>query len=86
MPGLSADIIIDKRNDMGKAIAVPTKAVVFSNNKSYVLHYKSDCEIEAKVIEPLASKEGFVYIKEGLSAKDKVISSNALIIYENLNQ
>lgn len=86
MPGLSADIIINKRNDMGKAVAVPSKAIVFSNNKSYVLQYKSDCDIVAKAIEPVATKEGFVYIKEGLSDKDKVIGSNALLIYENLNQ
>ena len=86
MPGLSADIIIDKKNNLGRGIPIPQKAVVFSNNKQYVLQYTDDCHIVPKLIEPVASNEEVVYINKGLNPKDKIIGSNALLIFEQLNQ
>lgn len=86
MPGLSADIIIDKKNDLGRGIPIPQKAIVFSNNKQYVLQYTDDCHIVPKLIEPVASNGEVVYVNKGISAKDKIITSNALLIFEHLNQ
>lgn len=86
MPGLSADIIIDKKNDLGRGIPIPQKAIVFSNNKQYVLQYTDDCHIVPKLIEPIASNAEVVYVNKGLSPKDKIITSNALLIFEHLNQ
>lgn len=86
VPGLSADIIIDKKNNMGTAVAIPRKATVFSNNKTYVLVYTDDCHVVAKQIVPVASNEEYVYVRESVWPKDKIIASNALLVYEHLNQ
>ncbi|WP_085472875.1 efflux RND transporter periplasmic adaptor subunit [Sphingobacterium psychroaquaticum] len=86
VPGLSADIIIDKKNNLGMGIPIPRKAIVFSNNKEYVLVYTDDCHIETRQIAPVASNEEYVFVRETVLPKDKIVTSNALLIYEHLNQ
>jgi len=86
MPGLSADIIIDKKNKLGSAYAVPHKAIVFSNNKQYIVVYTDDCNLECRKITVIGGNEEYAFIQEKLNADEKVIGSNALLIYEQLNQ
>lgn len=84
-PGLSADIIIDKDNAVGNAFAIPKNALIFENNKNYIVIYKNDCSMEIRKVTPFASNEEFVYVKERFTAEEKVIASNTLIIFEELN-
>lgn len=84
MPGLAADIIVDKRTSEAQAFAIPNKAKVFHNNKEYMVVYKNDCDLEIRLIHPLAQNEEFTYIKEKMAADEQVISSNALLIFEHL--
>lgn len=86
MPGLGADIIIDKTNGGEKATAIPKNSVVFSNNKEYVVLYKSDCNIEVRQVTPIASNDDYTYVKEYFGVDEQVISSNALLIFEELIQ
>ncbi len=86
MPGLSADIIIDKKNELGNAFAIPHKSVVFSNNKEYIIVYKDDCHLANRRITVVGGNEEYVFIQEKLAADEKVVGSNALLIYEQLNQ
>lgn len=86
MPGLAADIIIDKKTSDGVALAVPNKAKVFYNNKEYIVVYKNDCDMEVRRITPIAQNEEYTYIKETLGTDEKVISTNALLIFEHLKQ
>lgn len=86
MPGLSADIIIDKKNVLGNAFAVPNKATVFSNNKEYIVVYKDECRLEPRKITKIASNEEYTYIQEKLASGEKVIGSNALLLFEELNK
>ncbi|WP_437921332.1 efflux RND transporter periplasmic adaptor subunit [Sphingobacterium sp. LRF_L2] len=85
MPGLSADIIITMKNDLGKAFAIPNRAKVFSNNKEYVVLYKDDCHLEVRRITNIGENEEYTYIQERLAQDEKVIGSNALLIFEQLN-
>lgn len=84
-PGMSADIFIDKNTGLGKAIAIPHKAVIFNNDKSYVVIYKNDHDIVKSEIKPVAENENFVYTTIGVSPGDKVITQNALLVFEELN-
>jgi len=86
MPGLSADIIIDKKNTIGNAFAIPKKAIVFVNNKNYVVVHKDDCNMEVRKVTPITSNEEYVYVNEKFNANEKIIASNALIILEELNK
>lgn len=86
MPGLSADIIIDKENVIGTAFAIPNTAKVFENNKEYVVVYKDDCTMEVRKITPIASNAEFTYVEERFAENEKIISSNALLLVEELNK
>jgi len=86
MPGLSADIIIDKNNSQGSAFAIPNAAKVFSNNKEYVVVYKNNCSMTVRQINPVAGNEEYTFVNEKFAADEKVITTNALIIFEQINQ
>lgn len=86
MPGLSADIIIDKQNVLGTAFAVPNRAVVFDSNKNYIVIYTNDCDMEVRKITPIASNATHTYIEEKLKKGERVLSSNALLVYAELNK
>ncbi len=86
MPGLSADIIINKKNSIGNAYAIPHKAVVFSNNKNYVVVYKDDCNLEVRRVTPITRNEEYVYVNEKFSSEEKIITTNALILLEELKK
>lgn len=85
-PGLSADIIIDKKSTIGQAFAIPKNAVVYDNNRSYVVVYKDDCHMEVRKVTRISSNEEYVYVNEKFAANEKIISSNALILLEELNK
>lgn len=86
MPGLSADIIIDKNNKQGSALAIPNNAVVFHNNQEHIVVYKDDCHLKNRHITKLGSNEEYTYIAEKLEPGEKVVVSNALLIYEQLSK
>lgn len=86
IPGLSADIIIDKETILRNAFAVPNNAKVFDNNKEYVVVYKDKCNMEVKRIHSVGQNEEYTFVDEKFAPNDKVITSNALLIYEELNK
>jgi len=86
MPGLSADIIIDLQNNTKKAFAIPNRAKVFKNNKEYVVVYRDSCDMEIRSISAVGLNEEYTFIKEKLKPNEQVIGSNALLIFEHLNQ
>ncbi len=86
MPGLSADIIIDKNTKVGKAFALPNNAKIFENNKEYVVVYTSDCKMETRKITPIASNEEYTFVSEKFMNNEQIITKNALVIYEELNK
>ena len=83
-PGMSADIILPINSQNISAIAIPTNALIFDNNQSYVIVYKKDCELEIRHVTEIVSNNTLTYVKGALEAGEKVIASNGLIIYENL--
>lgn len=86
MPGLSADIIIDLHNEAGKAFAIPNRAKVFSNNEEYVVVYRDSCDMEIRPITTVGHNEDYTYVKEKFNANEQIIGTNALLIFEQLNQ
>ncbi|MCI0921738.1 efflux RND transporter periplasmic adaptor subunit [Sphingobacterium rhinopitheci] len=85
-PGLSADIIISKKNTAGKAFAFPKKAVIFVNNNNYVVVYKDDCNLAIRKVTPITGTQEYIFVEEKFQPNEKVITSNALLIFEELNK
>ncbi len=86
VPGLSADIIIDKDNAQETGFAIPNKAIVFSNNKQYVIVYKSACNLEVQQVRPKAQNELYTYVTTGFQYGDRVVTENALLLFEELEK
>jgi len=86
LPGLRTDIIIDKDNTLGNATAIPNNAIVFENNKSYVIIYLNDCDLKILRVSPIAKNEEYTYVSEKIAKNEQVITQNALLLYEELNK
>ena len=84
MPGLSADILINRRSDLGVAKAIPKQSRVYYNNKEYVVVYKSDCELEAREVTILASNEEYYFVQEQFGKDERLLASNVLLVFEQL--
>ncbi|ALU27251.1 MULTISPECIES: efflux RND transporter periplasmic adaptor subunit [Myroides] len=84
-PGMSADIIIQLETNEGKSLAIPNSAIIFDNNQNYVVIYKNDCEQEVRKITPQSKNSIYTYINEGVKENEMVVTTNELLIYEQLN-
>lgn len=83
-PGMMADIIITKSAGGDALAAVPAKAAIFSNNRNFILVYKSDCDIEVREINPTIKNNDWIYFENGVNEGEMVITKNHLLIHERL--
>lgn len=84
-PEMFAQINI-KYNDEGSVLpAIPSQAVIFDKNKSFVMVYKDKCHIETREVEVYKANGDVTYIKSGLSEGEKIISQYQLLVYDALN-
>ncbi|MBX2984522.1 MAG: efflux RND transporter periplasmic adaptor subunit [Bacteroidia bacterium] len=84
-PGMFADVNVNKTLD-SSALAIPTKALIFDNNQNFVLVYRNDCDFEIRRVELLTKSGNHTFIAKGLTANDKIVSKNQLLIYERINK
>lgn len=82
-PGMFIDVLVKKESDR-QAVSLPQKALIFSNNRHYVLVWHNDCDIEMREVSIAAQNEGTVFISEGLDAGERIITRNHLLIFEAL--
>jgi cobalt-zinc-cadmium efflux system membrane fusion protein len=73
------------RSENASALTVPSRAVIFDDNRSFVVTYKSRTDIKAKEIKVLKQAGDITYVSEGLSEGEQVITNNQLLIYRSLN-
>lgn len=73
------------RSENTMALIVPSKAVIFDDNRSFVVIYKSRTDIKVKEIKVLKQAGDNTYISEGLSEGEQIITNNHLLIYRSLN-
>ena len=84
-PEMFAQINI-KYDDTGlQMAAVPSQAVIFDNNKSFVMVYKDKCHMETREIEIYKTNGNITYVKTGLQEGEKIISQYQLLVYDQLN-
>ncbi|HWZ35485.1 MAG TPA: efflux RND transporter periplasmic adaptor subunit, partial [Mucilaginibacter sp.] len=73
----------DKENKT--AIAISSKALVFDNSQYYVLVVNGKKSVQIRPVEILSNNGVNAYIKSGLQPGDRIVASNALLIYGTLN-
>lgn len=67
------------------ALAIPSEAVIFDNNRYFVVVYKSRTDIKVKEIKILKQNSETTYVSDGLFEGETVITHNQLLIYRSLN-
>ncbi|MCY0968892.1 efflux RND transporter periplasmic adaptor subunit [Chryseobacterium wangxinyae] len=85
IPDSKATIKVSK-SDSSTAIAVPSKAIIFDDNRSFVVVFKSRTDVKIREIKVLKQLGDITYIAEGLKEGEQVITNNQLLIYRSLNE
>lgn len=84
-PGMSADVILNIDSTNEEALAIPMEAVIFDNNQNYVVVYNDDCKQEIRRVESIYKNESFLYVTDNFKEGEVVITTNELLIFEELN-
>lgn len=84
IPESKATIKVSSSEDV-TALTVPSKAVIFDDNRSFVVVFKSRTDIKVKEIKILKQVGEVTYVGGGLSEGEEVITNNQLLIYRSLN-
>ncbi len=66
--------VISSENTM--ALTVPSKAVIFDDDRSFVIIYKSRTDVKVREIKVLKQVGDITYISEGLSEGEQVVTNN----------
>ncbi|MGF1635808.1 MAG: efflux RND transporter periplasmic adaptor subunit [Cyclobacteriaceae bacterium] len=80
-PGMFIDVNVSKEVD-NEAIHVPQRALIFSNNRHYVVVYTSDCELSVRQVEILGKDGNNVFLKGNLQPEEQVLTQNQLLVFE----
>jgi cobalt-zinc-cadmium efflux system membrane fusion protein len=68
-----------------ECLSVPTSAVIFDNSQYYVLVFHNKSDVKITPVKWLNAVGDKTFISAGVSEGDKVISSQAILIYNALN-
>ncbi|HEY4107728.1 efflux RND transporter periplasmic adaptor subunit [Puia sp.] len=83
-PEMYASITVsDKEN--AKCLSVPSQALIFDHSQYYVLVYNSQTDIKITPVQVLNTVGDRTFIASGVNDGDKVIGSQAILIYNALN-
>lgn len=79
-------VVIKAKNDtQNRLLSIPTDALIFDNNRNYVVVEDSPGQFSIKEVELQGHHEKETYIRSGLNENDNVVTKNQLLIYSNLN-
>ena len=85
IPESKATIKVLKTEDK-TAISIPTKALIFDNNRYFVVLFHSQSDVKIQEVTVSSQTDDQAFITNGISAGDKVVTNNQLLIYRALNQ
>jgi membrane fusion protein, heavy metal efflux system len=84
-PEMFANIIIQNKEGV-PAIMIPKTGIISKDGKNYVVLYEGKCNLKVKEVEILKTVEDKTYIKSGLSAGEKIITANQLLLFRALTE
>jgi cobalt-zinc-cadmium efflux system membrane fusion protein len=83
-PEMNCTVSIKYAEDY-KLIAVPSSSVIFDKSKYWVMVFKDKSNIETRRVEVYRQLRDVTYIKSGIDENETVITQNALLVYDALN-
>jgi cobalt-zinc-cadmium efflux system membrane fusion protein len=83
-PEMFASVLV-RNMENKKMISIPSSALIFDHSQYYVLIYKSNADITIRPVQVMNTVGDRSFISEGLSEGERLIGSQALLIYQELN-
>lgn len=84
-PGLNVEAFV--KIDKGiNAWKLPNDAVVFHNDAYYSVVVNSRCDLSIRQLNIFSKDEKMVYIDKGLKEGEKIITENALLLFDELSK
>ncbi len=83
-PQMFATVIVNNSENR-QAVSVSTNAIVFDHSQYYVLLYNNKKDVQIRPVELLSTNGNTAFIKKGIAPGDRVIGSQAILIYGALN-
>ena len=83
-PGMFATILVKHISDQ-MLISISSEALIFDNNKNWVMVYKDACNIETREIDLHSVIDNRAYINQGISEGERIITKHQLLVYNAFN-
>ncbi|MBS1662413.1 MAG: efflux RND transporter periplasmic adaptor subunit, partial [Bacteroidetes bacterium] len=83
-PEMYASITVSD-NQNKQSLTVPSQALIFDHSQYYVLVYNSKTDVKIAPVQVINSVGDRTFLASGVNDGDKVISSQAILIYNALN-
>jgi cobalt-zinc-cadmium efflux system membrane fusion protein len=83
-PEMFASVVVNTSENK-KTLSIPARALIFDHSQYYVLVYKSPSDITIRPVQVLNTVGDRAFISEGLAEGERVIGTQALLIYQELN-
>lgn len=84
-PEMFTKVIVSNKGGEGNAICIPASSIVEENGKTYVVVYNGDCNVAVQQVDIFKEQGDKAYLKSGLKPGQKLITKNALLIYDELS-
>ncbi len=85
-PGMFANISI-LFPDKEKMMVLPSRAILFEDNKNYVVEFRKRCDLNLKEVKVIKSFRDMSYIQsDGLNSGDLVVNANNLFVFTALRK
>ncbi|MBN8838275.1 MAG: efflux RND transporter periplasmic adaptor subunit [Sphingobacteriia bacterium] len=83
-PQMFARVTVTEKENK-QAICISSKALIFDNSRYYVLVYKGKGEADITPVEVMGTLGDKTYLSSGVKQGDRIIASEANLIYDALN-
>lgn len=83
-PEMFASVMVTSKTEK-QSLCVPSEALVFDKSQHYLLIFNSKSDIKAVPVEVISTNGSLNYITGNVTPGSKVIGTNALLIYNALN-
>src|SRR5450631_872428 len=83
-PEMFASVVVNTTENK-RMISIPSRALIFDHSQYYVLVYKSPTDITIRPVQVLNTVGERSYISDGLAEGERLIGTEALLIYQELN-
>lgn len=82
-PGMIATVKVMAKSNINLP-SVPTRGVIFDDNKNYVLVLDSAKKIRIQEIEIARKAANLIYVSKGLGPGDRIVASKQVFLFESL--